>query len=56
MKKLLSWKQKKEFGQSAGYGFSFVGNQRRITRLTVYQIVVRDFSQLLRKSTIHGMM
>ena len=56
MKKLLSWKQKKEFRQSAGYGFSFVGNQRRITRLTVYQIVVRDFSQLLRKSTIHGMM
>ena len=56
MKKPLSWKQKKEFRQSAGYGFSFVGNQRRITRLTVYQIVVRDFSQLLRKSTIHGMM
>ena len=53
---ILSWKQKKEFRQSAGYGFSFVGNQRRITRLTVYQIVVRDFSQLLRKSTIHGMM
>ena len=40
-------KQKKEFRQSAGYGFfSFIGNLIVIMRLTADQMAVR-FSQLL---------
>ena len=54
MKKPLSWKQKKAFRRSVGYGFLFAAHLIRIMRWTADRIAVRDFSQLPLKNTTGG--